>query len=813
MNIKANVYVTLVALLGSAILIGGATRWESADHIRLIFYLLFAYAASRLKVALPGITATMSVNFLFVLMGIVELHLSETLLLGCSANLLQCVWHAEKRPKPVQMLFNVCSMACSIAAADATFHFQGAGWLAHSFALRLIASASVFFLINTLLVSGVVSLTEKKTVRQIWSECYFWSFPYYLVGAAIAALVSSINRFVGWQTSLLVLPVVYWVYRSYRLYLGRLEDEKNHVEAMASLHLRTIEALALAIDAKDHTTHEHLRRVRVYAVELGKEFGVSGLELEALRAAALLHDIGKLAVPEHILSKPGRLSPEEFEKMKIHPLVGAEILERVQFPYPVVPIVRTHHEKWDGSGYPHGLRGEEIPLGARILSVVDCLDALASHRPYRPALTLDQAMKVVISESGTSFDPRIVERLQKRYIEFERIAQSQQVGLRTLSKEIKVERDVAPGAGFDFGDKHSTAPGAGESTDFLSSIASARQEAQILFELSQDLGSSLSLEETLSVFSVRLKHMIPYDSIAIYVLKGETLVPEYVSGENFRRFSSRELPLGQGLAGWVAQNRTPILNGNPAMESGCIDDAARLANLNSALAVPLVGVNGVIGVLALYHSDQYAFTKDHLRILMALSSKVAFSVENALKYKLAESTATTDYLTSLPNARSLFLHLDREMARCKRCNNSLAVLVCDLNGFKLVNDRFGHLVGNKVLQVMAKKLQLACREYDYVARMGGDEFVVILPGAKQEILEQMIERFRRLSVETGLEVCGETVLSVSVGQAVYPEDGMDAEQLLAEADRRMYGQKQLHYDDLRTEYPIANFKLQTTRVC
>lgn len=813
MGTKTNIYVTLVALLGSTILISAATRWESGDYIRLVFYLLFALAASRLKVALPGITATMSVNFLFVLMGIVELHLPETLLLGCSATFLQCIWHAEKRPKPVQMLFNVCSMACAIASADAMFHFQGAAWLAHSFALRLIASASVFFLINTLLVSGVVSLTEKKTVRQIWSECYFWSFPYYLVGAAIAALVSSLNRFVGWQTSLLVLPVMYWVYRSYRVYLGRLEDEKNHVEAMASLHLRTIEALALAIDAKDHTTHEHLRRVRVYAVELGKEFGLSGLELEALRAAALLHDIGKLAVPEHILSKPGRLSPEEFEKMKIHPLVGAEILERVQFPYPVVPIVRTHHEKWDGSGYPHGLRREEIPLGARILSVVDCLDALASHRPYRPALTLEQAMKVVISESGTSFDPRIVERLQHRYMEFERIAQSHPVQLQMLSKDIKVERDVAPGAGYDCGDKDPKTAGVGESTDFLSSIASARQEAQILYELSQNLGSSLSLEETLSVFSVRLKHMIPYDSIAIYVLKGETLVPEYVAGENFRLFSSLELPLGQGLAGWVALNRTPILNGNPAMELGIVNDVTKSSNLKSALAVPLVGVNGVTGVLTLYNADLYAFTKDHLRILMALSSKVAFSVENALKYKLAESTATTDYLTSLPNARSLFLHLDREMARCKRGDTPLAVLVCDLNGFKLVNDRFGHLVGNKVLQVMAKKLQMACREYDYVARMGGDEFVVILPGAKQEILAQMIERFRRLSVETGLEVCGETVLSISVGQAVYPQDGMDAEQLLAEADRRMYGQKQMHYDELHTEYPLADVKLQTTRVC
>src|SRR6202012_2110684 len=208
----------------------------------------------------------------------------------------------------------------------------------------------------------------------------------------------------GWQPTLLALPAMFVIYRSYRLYMGKLENEKNHVAEMAALHVRTIEALALAIEAKDQTTHDHLRRVRIYAMEIGKELGLSENELEALRAAALLHDIGKLAVPEHIISKPGRLTPEEFEKMKIHPIVGAEILERVQFPYPVVPIVRAHHEKWDGTGYPHGISGENIPIGARILAVVDCLDALATDRQYRRALPLDQAMDIVISESGKSFD-------------------------------------------------------------------------------------------------------------------------------------------------------------------------------------------------------------------------------------------------------------------------------------------------------------------------------------------------------------------------------------------------------------------------
>src|SRR5438046_4664804 len=315
--------------------------------------------------------------------------------------------------------------------------------------LLLMAAALVFFLANTLPISIVIALTEGKSSRKVWSECYFWSFPYYLVGAAAVGLVGIVNRQAGWETSLLVLPLIYWVYRSYRLYLGRLEAEKErveiekrHVEQIASLNMRTIEALALAIEAKDHTTHTHLQRVRTYAVEVAKELSLAEAQIEALRAAALLHDIGKLAVPEQIINKPGKLTPEEFEKMKVHPLVGAEILDRVAFPYPVAPIVRAHHERWDGTGYPEGLAGEGIPIGARILAAVDCLDALASNRQYRPALPLVEAMDKVKEKSGFWFDPRVVEVLERRYIDLERLAQmSEDTGLpSSLSRSVRVER-------------------------------------------------------------------------------------------------------------------------------------------------------------------------------------------------------------------------------------------------------------------------------------------------------------------------------------------------------------------------------------
>ena len=824
MCIKAKIFVAATTALGVMVLAIALGHWQSANLLRFSCYLLVAVLASSLKVRLPGIEGTMSVNFLFVLLGALELSLPETLIIGCAATLVQCFWRALQKPSPVKVVFNVAMMANAIWLSCYTYQ-RMALMLGEGKPIGLMAAAVVYFVANTLPVSIIISLTENKPYRKTWTECYFWSFPYYLVGAAVAGLVGYVNRRVGWQTTLLVLPIIYWVYRSYRLYLDRLEDEKKrveiekrqveiekrHVEEVASLHMRTIEALALAIEAKDDTTHNHLLRVRTYAIEIGKELGFSEIELEALRAAALLHDIGKLAVPEHILNKPGRLTPEEFERMKIHPIVGAEILERVVFPYPVSPIVRSHHERWDGSGYPDGLKGEQIPIGARVLAAVDCLDALATDRQYRNALPLDQAMAKVAALEGTSFEPKIVEILKRRYVELEQMAHSQpgSEAKPTLSKHRFVERGKAPAAGFE--QTASRAAGVNEK-DFLSSIASARQEAQTLFELSQDLGNSLSLGETLSVLSVRLRKLIPCDSIAIYVCRNGRLIPELVSGEDFRALSSLNIPIGAGLCGWVAENRKPVVNGNPQVELGYVSEPGQHTVLRSAIAVPLEGLNGVVGVLAMYRTERDAFNSDHLRILLAISSKLALSIENALKYQQAESSATTDYLTGLPNARSLFLHLTQELARCRREGGSVVVLVCDLDGFKQVNDKYGHLEGDKVLRELGAQLKEACRGYDYVARMGGDEFVIVAPGLKPEAAAQKAERLHELAVKIGQQICGEDFLGLSVGTAFFPQDGVDPEGLLAEADRHMYAVKQVHHSRAEAEADLLSGNAPTTTV-
>src|ERR1700722_314672 len=576
----ARAFVGLVIAGGMAALLEGAIHQSSKNIAEFICYLGIAILASRLRVILPGVTGTMSVNFLFILVAISELSYSEALTLGAISMLAQSLYPA--RPTSIQLGFNGCAGALSTALAYLIYHYPLANQLIESRPLLLCVAATTYFIVNAGSIAAVISFSEGKPLRRILVDCYFWSFPYYLVGAGIAGVIGWFTRTFYWETSLLLVPAIYVIYRSYRLYLGKLDDEKRHFAEMASLHLRPSEALAVAIEAKDQTTHDHLQRVRVYAVEVAKELGVTPDEMQAVHAAALLHDIGKLAVPEHIISKPGRLTLEEFEKMKIHPVVGAEILERVRFPYPVVPIVRAHHEKWDGTGYPAGLKGTEIPIGARILSAVDYLDALASDRQYRRALPLNEVMQRLEAESGKSFDPKVVEILKKRYVSLEKMALAQFGGEANplLSTEVKVERGVAPAAGFE---NISVKDGLGNEATFLSSIAAARQEAQTLFELSQDLGASLSLVETLSVFSVKLRSLVPYDAIAIYVRRNDELIPEYVNGDNFRLFSSLRIPVGQGLSGWVAQNKKPIVNGNPSVEPGYLNDPTKFSTLRSAM--------------------------------------------------------------------------------------------------------------------------------------------------------------------------------------------------------------------------------------
>ena len=611
---RARPFVFLVCASGAICLLFGVCPWHSSSSLLFPSYLLLTIVASALKTVLPGSEGTVSVNFVFFLVGLCNMTVSETLSLALVATVVQCFWRTKKRLSFVHFAFNLAQLSLAITTAYWTYMLLFKHVFNSRPPLPLLVAAIVFFLLNSIPVATVVALADNTSILQKWKTGYSWTFPYYLIGAAIAGLIQFVNRFAGWEMSILVLPAIYVIYRSYCMHLGRWEDEKRHLEDLASLNMRTIETLALAIEAKDHTTGDHLQRVRVYAMELGKDLGLSPLEMQALQAASVLHDIGKLAVPEHIISKPGKLTPEEFEKMKIHPIVGAEIVEQVRFPYPVAPIVHAHHEKWDGSGYPDGISGEAIPIGARILSAVDCLDALASDRQYRRALPLDEAMAHVVRESGKAFDPRVVAALQARYIELEHLANSQAPEERPrLSLDVKVKRGAAPDAGFA-----------------ASVPLSSHSAGSTLVDVLSRAEEPLTLEETLSTSAMRLRHLVPFDAMAVYVVRDDVLSTRFALGENVRQLSSLRIRLGQGLAGWVAETGNYIINGNPTVEPGLQGSRNSMA-LRSALAVPLTNAGHTMGVLAVYGLQPDAFTPEHLNVLQASCQQLSMAVAEQLE--------------------------------------------------------------------------------------------------------------------------------------------------------------------------------------
>lgn len=591
-----------------------------------------------------------------------------------------------------------------------------------------------------------------------------------LVGVAIAA---------GWWiVALLVVPLFFMSLRSQE---GQSDLEKQTAKNAAELQLQTIEALAAAIDAKDTTTHKHLERVVIYAETIGKELGLSEDELRALRAAGLLHDIGKLAVPEYIISKPGRLTEEEFEKMKIHTVVGAEILGRVQFPYPVVPIVRSHHERWDGSGYPEGLKGEEIPIGARILAVVDSFDALSSDRQYRRALAPPEALAVIKKDAGKLYDSAVVEALERVFPQISSLANPSPVEADPVGKP-KQQKRGTPTTGLSL-EKWATT-----TSSALYSIAQAQKELQILYELTEALGNTLSVEGTLKLLATELEKLIRFETIAVYLIHDGKLVPHYVQGFNDYLLAKMEIKLGEGLSGWVAGNGKYSLNGNPVVEPGYVTNPVEFSRLQSALSVPLDSTKGIIGAVTLYSTRPDAFTVDHLRIMKSVAVKAGSTIHNALIYEATGKSANTDPLTGLPNAGALAQRLADESARAERERKPYTIFMLDINRLKQINDTLGHLTGNKVIKAVAGALRSCLRPYDFLARMGGDEFVLLLSGMDPENAAakrvDLFEAVQGLAKDfPGMEV------SISMGSASYPQDCRDAEQLMALADRRMYRHK------------------------
>jgi len=573
----------------------------------------------------------------------------------------------------------------------------------------------------------------------------------------------------------------------YRNAKKRLQAKADEIEALGQLHLATAEALATAIDAKDQTTHCHVRRVQIYAAGMGEVFGLAPSDIAALKAGALLHDIGKLAVPPHILNKPGPLTPAEFEKMKIHTVVGAQILARVNFPYPVIPIVRHHHEQWDGRGYPDKLRGNQIPITARIISVVDCFDSVREDRPFRRGMTLGEATALLLRGAGIHFDPLVVEQFIRHLPQFD--AQIEALGLQHQPAS------PWPQPALQLSDMDLDQTRERGSYIAYDQIKKAHREVYALYEIARTFGTSLNVEHTLEILVDKVGHVVSFDTCVVYLYdeaKGYA-VARHAVGKNAQKLSSRCIALGDGVTGFALANRSPVNQLHPSLDFTGINPEAGI-RYRSMASLPLFKDDVLLGALSVYSNDLEQYSDDHMRLLETVTRLASDALSNAMQHALAESNALTDQLTGLANARYLSLRFDEEAARARRTDRTFQVVMLDLDEFKNVNDTFGHKIGDKMLREVAHIIESQLREYDFLARYGGDEFVALVQEVVGSQVDELCLRIEHAVSKFSLMI-GRTrfaQVGISIGTATFGIDGETLDQLVVAADKKMYSMKSNH---------------------
>ena len=589
---RGQLYVSGVATAG-LIVIGHciSTLFSEPISSEWLLLALLTLLTGSFTIRVPGLPARISVSETFVFTSVLLFGTCAGTLTVALDALVVALTSRRKSPEPYRIVFNLSAAALSLWIAGNTFKALGGlgsigspGSTLPELFGPLVLMTAVYFLMNSAMVAVALSFERHEPPFSIWRKNFLWLSVNYFGGASMAALLVWYTRTRalagGLEVDLTVLgmlvPLLVISYLTFKTALDRVEDANSHVAEIKALHLSTIETLATAVDAKDQVTHGHIRRVQQHTLGLARVLGVKDdIQLKAIEAAALLHDLGKLVVPEHILNKPGRLSEGEFQKMKLHASVGADIISSIQFPYPVVPIVRHHHESWDGNGYPDGLRGTQIPLGARILAVVDCYDALTSDRPYRVKLSDDAAVAILLERRGTMYDPLVVDAfIEARHQLVEAFARLEQA----TSHRITFSRPSAPEIG-------QAVP------DWSASPELAHALETVLSSVEAELGNALCL--------IYLKDSKRDDLVVVGVRGGH------------QRLVGLRIAVGARVSGWVAANGRPIVNADSRLELS--PDV--WTEGGQCIAVPIHSRGGVVGVLSVISRPTMQFSDSALSFI------------------------------------------------------------------------------------------------------------------------------------------------------------------------------------------------------
>ncbi len=641
----------------------------------------------------------------------------------------------------------------------------------------VLVLAGTYFLLNSASMHAVMAISGQASFRKLWEQ----NFPivplYYLASASTAAVIFFFQGISGLWGFLLAIPILIVVYYAHHFYNEKFEEQREMFHQTVEAFANSIDALEQQIEGPE--TH-HVRRSRAATLALARVLGVDQQTREALGHAAMLHDVGKISIPTYILRKPHQLNEREMQKMRTHPEVGAYILSNIKFQGPVLDIVKHHHENWDGSGYPKKLKGENIPLGSRILAITDNYVALREQRAYRNSLDRKAAISIM-ERHVHRFDPTVFRFFKENIDEIDEALERAEK--EELLKDLTTIDDRR--AGTDLSN-----PPQARANSY--SISAPQREVYELFEFFQTIGNHLSPNKTLIIVASSVEKIIPFDTLVIYLAdeKGAVLTPAYTSGQNKEAFQGLTIDIGTRLAGWVCANNRMLYNVHPDPDTMDLQAEVRKDYKNAILA-PLAHEERPLGAIALYSVNQQRYNDDHIRLLEMVANRASISLYNALRYEDREKDAFTDRLTSLPNSRFLYIFFDQTLSEAKRYNEPLTVIIMDLDDFKSINDRFGHHSGDRFLKQVGSILKGQMRESDVLVRYAGDEFIAVLPKTNAEQARLFSYRLQDAVEASSIDVGVGKQLSVgiSLGLAAYPNDGEDLESLLMGADKNMYENK------------------------
>ncbi|MEK6410055.1 MAG: diguanylate cyclase [Acidobacteriota bacterium] len=791
-NLKIKLFTVIVSVAGTFALVYSIYRLR-LEPMRLDWMLVLAFTmllSWRAEVWIPGVRSKITLSDTFVCIAILMLGPWAAAVLASIDGLARSP-RGNKKNLGSTALINMGAMNIAVLSASllAVRLFGPLDRLVYShdrldqLTLAIGVITLTNYLINSSIAATAVGLFRGRNVIKTWTENYLWASPAFFIGAVAGGAICKVITVFGFYSFVISLPILLLTYIAYRSYMGRVETSNKHIEGLTKLHLATVESLTMAIDAKDDLSRGHIQRVRMLAEGLARAVGYPDDQMEGLKAAALLHDIGKLAVPEYILSKPGKLSAAEYSKVMIHPVVGADILSNVEFPYEVVPIVKHHHEKYDGTGYPSGLKGEEIPFGARILTVVDCYEALTTNRPHRPRFSREQALEMMRGEEARTFDPALLEV-------FLDIIDSLEDNLPALSARPVSLLGVEPLAADRRLELSFIQAPRTPTEKALRDIAAAQREVLSLYEISQTLGSTLKLSEVLPIVAAKLENIANFTTLVIFLAEGNRLRAAYVIGKNAEALKGVEMAVGEGGAGWVAEHRQVLIGGSPLADLQRPLGLAAAAYRSTAI-FPLEHDDSLVGTLALYCEEDRGYSADEVRLLETISHHTATAVRNALAFERTQESALTDNLTGLPNSRYMYSFFDQERSRSERHGYPLVLMMMDLDGFKRINDTYGHHVGDEILRRVAQVSRGQVRSGDTLIRYAGDEFVAVLHRVTPDLVLEMKSRLQSAVDSFAYEVRPGRVarVGISIGYATYGPDGTAIDELMEVADQRMYQDK------------------------